>query len=281
MREDENVGKQECYETSGTRYGTGSTRGEMQLQAYCGLRSGCPQLTPHIDLPTQQSPVMPHEKRVIFDLSHRLEPDMQIYPGDPVFSCCSAANIKEHGYNVKQLSLGTHTGTHIDAPYHFVEHGKKVDELDISILVGRATVLDLTSKSSRERISWEDLQSLGVESLVTDRRIVIIHTGWSKYWKTGEYLNHPFIDAQAARKLLELGVLLLAIDTLSPDETVPDGQEGDFGVHDAILGSGGMIVENLTGLDKLPKDKDIRVSFLPLKLGDCDGSPIRAVAWAE
>ena len=122
---------------------------------------------------------------------------------------------------------------------------------------------------------------MGVESLVTDRRIVIIHTGWSKYWKTGEYLNHPFIDVQAARKLLELGVLLLAIDTLSPDETVPDGQEGDFGVHDAILGSGGMIVENLTGLDKLPKDKDIRVSFLPLKLGDCDGSPIRAVAWAE
>lgn len=220
-------------------------------------------------------------KPIVFDLSHNLEPGMQVYPGDPTFSCCSAANIKEHGYNVTQLSLGSHSGTHIDAPYHFVDDGLTVDKLDLATLIGPAAILDVTSKGPRERITWEDLQRSGVSSLAAGRHIVIIHTGWSKYWKTPVYLDHPFLDSEAAKKLLDIGIRVIAIDTLSPDETVVDGQEGDFGAHETILGAGATIVENLMGLEQLPRDKDIHVSLLPLNLAGCDGSPIRAVAWTS
>ncbi|KAH8110535.1 putative cyclase [Phellopilus nigrolimitatus] len=215
---------------------------------------------------------------LVYDLSHKLDVDTQPYPGDPVFSCHQVAFVKEHGYNVSSLSLGSHTGTHIDAPYHFFEDKKTVDELDLSLLVGPAAVADLTSKGARERISWDDLVRANVASLVENCHILFVRTGWSKHWKTSMYLDHPFIDREAAKKLVEMGVRVLGVDTMSPDETIVDGSEGDFGVHETILGAGAMIVENLTGLDKLPSEH-VHVSVLPLNIAGCDGSPIRAVAW--
>lgn len=218
---------------------------------------------------------------LLYDLTQNLDEDTQIYPGDPAFLCHSVANVKEHGYNVTSLSLGSHTGTHIDAPSHFVEFGKTVDRLDLSMLVGSAVVLDLTVKNARERITWDDIISdPDFLTLVRDRHIVLIRTGWSHHWKTKTYLDHPFLDRSAAINLMELGVRVLGVDTLSPDQTMTDGSEGDFGVHESILGAGGAIVENLTGLQFLPS-KTVQVSFLPLKLTGIDGSPIRAVAWAD
>ena len=79
----------------------------------------------------------------VFDLSHPIEPEMQIYPGDPVFACHRAATVKEHGYNVTSLSMGSHTGTHLDAPSHFFENGKTVDDLPLDALVGPVVVLAL------------------------------------------------------------------------------------------------------------------------------------------
>lgn len=216
----------------------------------------------------------------IIDISQKLEADTQVYPGDPQFSCCGVATIKEHGYNVCSLSLGTHTGTHIDAPYHFVGGGKSVDELDLSLLVGPAAVIDLSSKASRERITWDDLECAGVVSLLGGRKILFVRTGWSRHWKSAKYLDHPFLDGRVAEKLLEIGVQVLGVDALSPDETAADsGPQGDFGFHETFLGAGALIVENLAHLDQLPEH--VFVSLLPLNLVGCDGSPIRAVAWTE
>jgi len=215
---------------------------------------------------------------IIYDLSHELDEDTQVYPGDPTFACHSAANVKEHGYNVSSISIGSHTGTHIDAPYHFYDNGEAVDKLAVDMLVGPAVVVDLTKKKEREKITWDDLIDLEITHVMDECHILILHTGWSKYWKTGTYFEHPYLDAAAARKLVEIGVRVLALDTLSPDQTMMDGSEGDYSAHEVILGAGGAIVENLTNLHQLPSDR-VHVSLLPLKLRGCDGSPIRAVAW--
>lgn len=215
----------------------------------------------------------------VFDLSHELDSDTQVYPGDPLFSCCKIAAISQDGYNVTALSLGSHTGTHIDAPSHFIDKGRTVDQIDLSLLLGSALVLDVSGKRPRERITWDELVRLGVTSLLKNCRIVILRTGWSKYWKSSTYLEHPFLDKLAAEHLLEHGMRVLGVDTMSPDETHTDeGVKGDFGVHDVVLGADGMIVENLKGLEQLPSSR-VEVSLLPMKIANCDGSPIRAIAW--
>ncbi|KAH8110530.1 hypothetical protein DFH11DRAFT_1746428 [Phellopilus nigrolimitatus] len=179
------------------------------------------------------------------DLSHTLDGETQSILAILLFSSHRTINIKEHGCNVSSLSLASHTGTHIDAPYHFFEDKKTVDELDLSLLVGPAAVADLTSKGARERISGMT-SSAQTSSLSSRTATFCLH------WKTPKYLDHPFIDREAAKKLVEMGVRVLGVDTMSPDETIVDGSESDFGVHETILGAGAMIVENLTGLDKLP-----------------------------
>ncbi|KAL5504566.1 hypothetical protein ACEPAH_7227 [Sanghuangporus vaninii] len=215
----------------------------------------------------------------IYDLSHKLDESTQVYPGDPTISCRKVASIKNDGYSVTSISLGSHSGTHIDAPCHFFEEGKTIDELDLSALVGPAVVIDISDKGPRERITWDDLVRRNIAELVKGHSILLVRTGWSIHWKTPLYLDHPFFDTGVARNLIDLGVRVFCVDTLNPDETLVDGADGDFGVHETILGSGAMIVENLTNLDLLPIDH-VHVSLVPLALTGCDGSPIRAVAWA-
>lgn len=201
----------------------------------------------------------------IYDLSHKLDEDTQVYPGDPTVSCCKVTTIKKDGYSVTRISLGSHSGTHIDAPCHFFEDGVAVDELDLSNLVGPAVVIDISDKVARERIVWDDLVRRNVVDRVKGHRILLVRTGWSKHWKTPLYLDHPFFDKEVAQKLVELGIRAFGVDTLNPDETRVDGADGDFGMHETILGVGAMIVENLTNLDSLPSDR-IHASLLPLAL---------------
>lgn len=215
----------------------------------------------------------------VYDLSHELDSETQVYPGDPSFSCRRVASIQKDGFNVTSLSLGSHTGTHIDAPSHFVDNGKTIDQVDLSLLLGPAVVLDVSGKEPRKRITWDELVRKGITSLFEDYHILILRTGWSKHWKTSTYLDHPFLDSQAAKRLLDLGMRVLGVDTMSPDETHTDeAADGDFGVHEAILAADGMIVENLTGLEQLPGIRP-HVCLLPMKIAHCDGSPVRAIAW--
>jgi kynurenine formamidase len=109
--------------------------------------------------------------------------------------------------------------------------------------------------------------------------IVLLHTGWSKHWGTSKYHDHPFISREAAEKIIATGVRVLGVDTLSPDETFVERTDGEpsFAVHKVILGSGGVIAENLTNLDMI-LGKDAIVSLIPLNIRGCDGSPVRGFA---
>jgi len=215
----------------------------------------------------------------LIDLSHNLDADTQIYPGDPAFACCPALTLANNdGCNVLSLSLGTHTGTHVDAPVHTIPDGKSITNLDLSLFHGRALVMDLRGKEPRTKITWDDLKSYS--SRMKNGVIAVLWTGWDAHWQSSSYFNHPFLDTSAAEGLVRAGIRSVAMDCLSPDETHVQGDtyEGGLPAHDILLGAGGVIVENLRNVEAIARG-DFVMSFMPLKLTDADGSPVRAVAW--
>lgn len=209
----------------------------------------------------------------VVDLSHPLDArHISIYPGDPEFKCCPHTTIDRDGYSVQSISMGSHTGTHIDAPAHFIVGGKTIDQIPLSSLTGPALVIDLIHKGEREIITWDDL--VGYSERMKPGVILLLRTGWSRYWATPKYVNHPFLTRDAAKQIVTRGVSVLGIDTFSPDET--EGS-GDFGVHEVFSAAGNVIVENLTNLELI--GPDFIVSLAPLNLQGGDGAPARACAF--
>ncbi|KJA13716.1 hypothetical protein HYPSUDRAFT_220780 [Hypholoma sublateritium FD-334 SS-4] len=223
------------------------------------------------------------------DLSHPLNANTQIYPGDPPFTMTPHATHERDAYCVHRLALGTHTGTHIDAPLHFVSGGRAVSAIPLAACVGTPLVVDLSADGlqPREPIAWARLASHVDGALLggDGARIVLINTGWAAaYYGTPAYLAHPYLLPEVAETLFARGVALVGTDTLSPDETPAEGAEGAhaFGFHERFLGAGGVIAENLTNLEALIAAQRAGgrwiVNLVPLRLDGADGSPVRAFA---
>ena len=212
------------------------------------------------------------------DLSHPVTTGMQVFPGDPAVELKNAATVEADGFQVARLQLGSHTGTHLDAPLHTVPGGASVDELALETLLGRARIVSVTRAAERGRIQWQDVAA-GLEG-ITPGTIVLFHTGWSAYFGTPRYLRHPWFDAQIAVRLLAAGVRLVGMDTLNPDRTPGADGVGPAALpfHDVFLGAGGAIIENLTNLAAVTWP-DPLFSALPLRLAGVDGSPVRAAAF--
>ena len=235
----------------------------------------------------------------IVDLTQTLKSKIHIYPGDPKFSAKPADKFPSgDGWRVHALRLGTHTGTHIDAPHHFYKNGMKIDEVPLEWLMGRPVVIDISSLArgrDRFRVEWEHLAEYEEEIRKAGQgdKILLIRTGWDTWFswtRTQTYLLHPYFTGDVAAKLVEYGIRVFGVDALGPDRTCIEpiwGEDteryGDdpWALHHGILGSGGLIVENLTNLQAIMEEtpgKEWIVHFIPLKLGGLDGSPIRAYA---
>jgi arylformamidase len=223
----------------------------------------------------------------IIDLSHTIYDDIQTYPGDPVPSIKRGLTHEKDYCHVDVLTLGSHTGTHIDAPYHFLKKGKKIDEFPIQRFVGDGVQIDLTAKSDRDLIEPGDIEPY--ESEIAEGDFVVLRTGRDKYFGTPRYYLHPYLSIAGAELLVKMGISLVGIDAMNVDPTyygsiesdssaknLPDEEEYGYPVHDILLGNDILIVENLCNLDKIKAVKGF-YSFLPLKLKNSDGSPIRAV----
>ncbi|KAH9976093.1 hypothetical protein BGW80DRAFT_900385 [Lactifluus volemus] len=260
---------------------------------------------------------------MMIDLTQLLDHNTPIYPGDPPFSSHRACSVPNDGYSVHSLSCSSHAGTHIDAPSHFFVDGKTIDQFPPSAFIRPALVLDVSQKNARERITWDSITPAA--DRIRPGTAVLFRTGWSRFYNyhshfnhrdgkreddkgkdngpdAQRYFDHPWITKDVAQRLVALGVRLIGTDTMSPDRSPADvtatadnnnlseeeEEEEDFGVHRVILGTGGLIVENLTNLDALLDAQDavgpgeeVVVSLLPLKISGCDASPVRAVAWVQ
>ncbi|MFZ5652440.1 MAG: cyclase family protein [Bacillota bacterium] len=194
---------------------------------------------------------------MFYDATRTLRPGTPVYPGDPVVSFDQVCCIDREGANVHKITMGTHTGTHIDAPLHYIKEGAAVDGVDPSALIGRARLLDLQGmpEIGREQLPARDLELR-----------VVIKTGFKQEKGFGLY---PRLTPEAARYLVESGVLLLGMDTPSPDSP------GSSETHSILLQAGIVIVENMR-LDHIPAGI-YEMYCLPLPLAGMDGSPARVL----
>ncbi|KAJ3825614.1 putative cyclase [Lentinula raphanica] len=216
----------------------------------------------------------------LVDLSHPLDPEhMSIPPGLPQLTCCPIATVPKDGYSMHAVSFGSHTGTHIDAPSHFIADGKTIDQIPLNALVGHALVLDLTHKGPQEIITWNDISQNPHAEKIEPGIILLLHTGWSKHWGSDQqiYWDHPYLSPDVADKLIASGISVIGIDCASPDKSQLE-PPWDFPFHHAFLGRGGFIVENLTALEEL-QGPTVTVNLLPINLVGCDGAPVRGIAW--
>jgi kynurenine formamidase len=211
---------------------------------------------------------------VLFDLSHPITDGMQVYPGDPPVRIHAALSLDRDGVAVTGLSIGSHTGTHIDAPSHTVAGARTMADVTLDQLVGDALVIRLPGLRDQEIYGWDRLTT-GGDLPARLPPIIAVDTGWARWFGTPRAMMHPALDPAAVRELVGRGMRILAVDTLSPDLT--GEAAGDFPVHEVVLGGDGLIVENICGLDGLPVNT--RIGFFPLRL-DGDGAPVRAVAFA-
>jgi kynurenine formamidase len=228
----------------------------------------------------------------VIDLTHTIHDDIQIYPGDPRPSISRGLTHEKDYCHVDILKLSSHTGTHIDAPYHFLKDGQRIDEIPVQRFYGNGILIDVSGKSERGLIDSTDLQSCCASEIKTGD-FVILKTGWDRYFGTSKYYHHPYLSADGAGLLVKMGVSLVGIDALNVDPTyykseqsvpavknLPDEASYGYPVHDILLSNDVLIVENLCNLDRI-KAADGIYSFLPLKLKDSDGSPIRAIYYSD
>lgn len=209
-------------------------------------------------------------KRII-DLSRLISRHTPVFPGDPAPKLTVAATLEKDGYNMQNLFLSTHTGTHLDAPYHFMKNGATVEQMDLTLFLGPAVIVDVSGKTEEEEITTADIEPY--EGRIKSGDIVLLRTDWYKKEGSEEFFRHPYLSEAAGRRLFDKGVRTVGIDALNIDKTGGTG----FPNHGLYLGNGGAIVENLVNLDRVDFDRPF-LMLLPLKLAGCDGSPIRAAA---
>jgi kynurenine formamidase len=222
-----------------------------------------------------------------YDLTQSVESGMLVYPGDPQVSIEPHATMAEDGYRASTLSLGTHAGTHVDAPAHTEPDGKTLDEFDVAAFRFDAAVIDCTDVGARSAITRDRIEVAGPPA---DADALIVHTGWDEHWGTDRYRDHPFLAPGAAEWLAGRGYHV-GFDTFSPDPTPPaDGWSGGDGdrsdgdapgipAHHVLLGAERFVIENLRGLGRLP-DR-VTLHAYPLAIDGADGAPVRAVAAVE
>lgn len=209
----------------------------------------------------------------LVDLTHPLAPGQPNYPSDPKFGVIIHNTLASIGHNLAQLSMSTHQGTHLDAPYHFFDNGATVDQIPLESLFGQAVLLDLAPGLCLEPRTPITLEMfLPHEDKFRPGAKIIYRTGFDRWFGTPEFFtDYPSMTIEAAQWIADKRIGLLGMDTPTPGAACDE-------IHRAFLRPGVeiVLVEALANLDRLPER--FTLAAFPLKLEGRDGSPIRAVA---
>jgi len=210
----------------------------------------------------------------LVDLSLTISEHIPSFPGSPTPHFIDWSDIEHDGYNLELLFLSSHTGTHIDAPYHFAKNGLKIHQISLDRLVGKAILIKL-KKTKNTPITKSDITSFEKKNgKIPNYSSIFFFTDWQKNLKKNNYFTeNPGLDSTSAKYLASKKINLVGIDSPSIDL----GKDGSFTVHHILSKNNILIVENLANLDKI-KSMEFNFTILPLKLKDATGSPVRAVA---
>jgi kynurenine formamidase len=230
------------------------------------------------------------------DLTHDFSTNTLYWPTAQRFTLETefhAHTDKGYFYAANRYSASEHGGTHIDAPIHFAEHGKTLDQLPIEQLTGMAIVVDVSAKVRQDpdyRITVDDLKSWETShGRIPNGVMVLFHTGFARHWPDAKKylgteergasavarLHFPGLHPDAARWLVaERTIKAVGLDTASIDY----GQSVLFESHRILFEKNIPAFENVAALDKLPAT-GAYVIALPMKIKDGSGGPLRIVAW--
>ena len=214
----------------------------------------------------------------IIDLTMSIEEGMQTFPTywHPFVEITQLGRHGLENRETRKLVLGTHTGTHIDAPRHFIPGGDTVDQIPLEQLVGEASVLDVSSFGSGMEVGPEDLERIIGKRPVTR---VLLQFNWDRHLGTESYYNDsPFLSETAAQWLVDHGCRLLGMDTAMPDNPKNGrGCSNDSPNHKILLGNNVILLEYMVNLAALNQPV-VQLIVAPLKILGGDGSPVRAFA---
>ena len=213
----------------------------------------------------------------IIDLTLTISEKTPTFPGSPKPHFIEWETIPKDGYNLELLFLSTHTGTHIDAPFHFVKNGKKIHEITPERLVNEAVLIRI-GKNSNRSISKTDIQNFEQKNgKIENDSTVIFYTGWQKNLSKEFYFTeNPGLSVSAAKYLVSKKINMVGIDSPSIDL----GSDSKFSVHHVLAKNNILIVENLANLNKI-KSNSFHLITSPLKLKNATGSPIRAFGFID
>jgi len=212
--------------------------------------------------------------RRIVDLSQEISPDLQMFPAYPKPSFLPWTTREHHGFLAEALFMVSHSGTHVDAPWHYRPEGKKIHELPVSKFVVRCRLLDLRPQRAQARIGAAVVRRAVRASGFARGDAVILRTGWEVKRGRDAYLfENPGLDRSGAEELVRSGASLVGVDTANVDHP----NASDFPAHHTLLRAGVPIVENVANLADL-RASTFTLVALPLRLRGATGSPIRAVA---
>jgi len=207
----------------------------------------------------------------IIDLSGTIYEGMSVYPGDPGVTLKKLADFPADGCQVTELKMGSHTGTHVDAPAHFLPNGKSLSEMPLAPYVGEAVCVKASLRLDLSRpvifLSSEE------RNLIRRHDRVIISTGWEKNAGSDAYFqDFPVFSSELLEDLLALEILLIGVDLPSVEDMTSAES-----AHAKLLSQEIVIVEGLINLTSL-QERRFFLSAAPLRILAGDGSPVRAYA---
>ncbi len=215
---------------------------------------------------------------MIIDLSIPLQEGMMTFPvhWHPVFEMTQLGRFEVEGRETRKITLGTHTGTHVDAPRHFIKGGRTIEQMNLDLYYGEARVLDFTDLPDKTEINLELLKSRIGENFPPR---IIFRYDWDRHLDSLKYYSdHPFLSEEACEWMVSKGIVLVGTDAPMPDDPRNGrGSDKDSPNHTILLGAGVVILEYLSNLKSIPTS-DFILSAFPIKLAGADGAPVRAVA---
>ena len=201
------------------------------------------------------------------DVSVTIKPGMAHWPDNPAIRVDRMLDMEKGDVcNVSVLSFGSHTGTHMDAPLHFLRNGKSLDKMPLDATIGPARVIEIKDK---EAVKVEEIAN---QRIKPGERILFKTRNSKNAWKSDDFdKNFIYISKEAAAFLAKAKVMTVGIDYLSVGGFFKDGKE----THDALLSAGIWVIEGLN-LAKIKPGK-YELNCLPIKVLNSDGAPARAL----
>lgn len=212
------------------------------------------------------------------DLSHTIEDGLITYKGLPAPIICdflSREQSTQHyapgtQFQIGKIEMVANTGTYLDSPFHRYADGKDLSELELTSLANLDGELVSAKREAQRAIDAKALEELDVKG-----KAVLIHTEWSRHWRTEKYFEgtHPFLTKDAAQLLADNGAALVGIDSYNIDDTADLTRPA----HSILLSAGVPIVEHMCKLDELPNAR-FKFFAVPVKVKGMGTFPVRAFA---